>query len=81
MSQQRRRKNELEGGPTETGLTSPARFATLLLQIGVVLCILVMFPASIAGLRFYNEPKEMILDLIGLIFCSPMPDGCSIARD
>jgi hypothetical protein len=35
-----------------------------MLQTGVVFCVLALIP-GLAGVRSYNDPKEMVLDLIG----------------
>jgi putative inorganic carbon (hco3(-)) transporter len=55
-------------------------FALLILQTGVVLCVLVLVP--LPGVCLYSEPKELVVDLVGLTaasFC--LVSACSIDID
>jgi hypothetical protein len=51
-------------------LPCPRRVASLLLQTGVVVCVLTLFHPGLFGVRLCNAPKELVVDFFGLTAAS-----------
>ena len=68
-SKHRGRKRLAASSTVAVNFSRSNQHAALMLQAGVIVCVLALVP-GLAGIRFYNDPKELVVDLIGLMSAS-----------
>jgi putative inorganic carbon (HCO3(-)) transporter len=67
-SRNRRRERPLASPTAEVNLPRSGRLASLLLQIGVMVCVLMVI--RFAGVFFFDDPKALVANLVGLVAAS-----------